>query len=242
MRVTVHPSADAAAAVVAAFLIRAVQAEPAIRLGLPSGRTPLPMYRALVRLARRRQVRFRRAAIFGLDEFLGVSSRDPRSYAAYFKRELLDQIDVDPRRVHLMNGAARNPSREARRFEDAIASGGGLDVVVLGIGRNGHIGFNEPGAALSPDTHVARLDRHTRRANAAAFGGVRRTPARALSMGLGTILRARLVIMLATGPAKARIVAKACTGAVTTRVPASLLQLHPNVVVVLDREAAAALS
>jgi len=195
------------------------------------------MYRALVAMARRRRISFRRASIFGLDEFLGVPARDPRSFAAYFKRELLDRIDVDPRRVHLMNGATRTPSREARRFERAIASGGGLDVVVLGIGANGHIGFNEPGATLSPDTHVARLQPRTRHASARVFGGAR-VPARALSMGIGTIMRARAVILLATGPSKARMVARACLGPVTTRVPASLLQLHPNVVVVLDRAAA----
>ena len=238
MRVIVHPSADAAATAVAHGLARAIRTQPAIRIGVPSGRTPVLMYHALAGMARRRRISFRRVSIFGLDEFLGLSSRDPQSFAAYFKRELLDRIDADPRKVHLMNGAARNPSREARRFEHAIAAAGGLDVVVLGIGTNGHIGFNEPAATLSPDTHVVRLQPRTRRANARAFGGAARVPARAISMGIGTILRARAVILMATGSAKARIVARACTGNITTRVPASLLQMHPNVLVVLDRAAA----
>ena len=241
MRVIVHPSAETATTAVAEFLIRAIRTEPAIRLALPSGRTPRLMYRALVDLARRRRVSFQKASIFGLDEFVGLTPRDPRSFAAYFKRELLDHVDVDRRRVHLMNSAARDLSREARRFEHAIASGGGLDVVVLGIGVNGHVGFNEPGATLAADTHVVRLLPRTRRGNAQAFGGLRRVPPRALSMGVGTIMRARAVILMATGPSKARVIARACVGPVTTRLPASLLQLHPNVVVVLDREAARAL-
>ena len=238
MRVTVHPSADAAATAVADFLLRAVRAQPALRLALPSGRTPVLMYRALVALAKQRRVSFRRVSVFGLDEFLGIPSRDPRSCAAYFARELLDHVDVPRRHVHLMNGATHDPAREARRFEHTIAAGGGLDVVVLGIGTNGHVGFNEPGASLSADTHVVRLASRTRRAHADAFGGVRRVPTRALSMGIGTILRARTVVLMATGAAKARIIARACDGDITTRLPASLLQLHPNVVVVLDREAA----
>ena len=238
MRVTVHPSADAAATAVADFLLRAVRAAPALRLALPSGRTPKLMYRALVELAKQRHVSFRRVTIFGLDEFLGISPRDPRGFAAYFERELLDHIDVRHQNVHLLNGATRDPAREARRFEHAIAAGGGLDVVVLGIGSNGHIGFNEPGAELSPDTHVARLASRTRRSHAETFGGVRHVPSRALSIGIGTILRARAVVLMATGDAKARIIERACRGKITTRVPASLLQLHPNVVVVLDREAA----
>lgn len=238
MRVLVHPSAEDATTAVAEFLIRAIRTKPEIRLALPSGRTPRLMYRALVDLARRRRASVRRASIFGLDEFVGLTSRDPRSFAAYFKRELLDHVDVDRRNIHLMNGAARDPLREARRFEHAVTAGGGLDVVVLGIGVNGHIGFNEPGATLAADTHVVRLHSRTRRANAEAFGGIRRVPKRALSMGVGTIMRARAVVLIATGTTKARVIARACTGPVTPRVPASLLQLHPNVVVVLDRAAA----
>jgi glucosamine-6-phosphate deaminase len=241
MRIIVHASAEAATTAVADALARTIRAAPAIRIGLPSGRTPLPMYRALVQFARRSRLSFRQATIFGLDEFVGVAARDPRSYAAYFHRELLDHINVDRRNIHLMNGATRDALREARRFDRTLAAGGGLDVVVLGIGVNGHVGFNEPADALSPDTHVVRLHPRTRRANARAFGGIRHVPTRALSMGIGTILRARAVILIATGPSKARVIARACAGPVTTRVPASLLQLHPNVVVVLDREAARAL-
>jgi glucosamine-6-phosphate deaminase len=216
---------------------------PAVVLGLPTGRTPIPLYRALVRLYERGRADFSRATTFNLDEFVGLSPRDPRSYHAFMRRHLFDAVNLSPRRIEFLNGRARSPRREAARYERRLAAVGGLDLVVLGIGANGHLGFNEPAAALAPRTHLATLRPATRRANAWSFDGdVRRVPRRALSMGIGTILSARGVVLLATGRAKAAIVRRALTGPVTTRVPASLLQLHPNVVAVLDKDAAGQLS
>jgi glucosamine-6-phosphate deaminase len=159
------------------------------------------------------------------------------------RRHLFDEVNLAPDRIEFLNGAARDMRREALRYERRLASAGGLDLVLLGVGGNGHLGFNEPAATLTPRTHLSTLRPATRRANAWLFDGdVRRVPRRALSMGIGTILSARGVVLLATGRAKAAIVRRALTGPVTTRVPASLLQLHPNVVVVLDREAASGLA
>ncbi|HKV98441.1 MAG TPA: glucosamine-6-phosphate deaminase [Vicinamibacterales bacterium] len=238
LRVVIHPSAEAASLGLADFLVRTLRAWPEIVLGLPTGRTPIPLYRELVRLHRQGRADFSRATTFNLDEFAGLGPRDPRSYHAFMRRHLFDEVNIAPERIEFLNGGARDLGREARRYERRLSAVGGLDLVLLGIGGNGHLGFNEPAAALAPRTHLATLRPATRRANAWIFdGNVRRVPRRALSMGIGTILSARGVVLLATGRAKAAIVRRALTGPVTTRVPASLLQLHPNVVVVLDRDA-----
>lgn len=200
------------------------------------------MYRELVRLHRDGDIDFSRATSFNLDEFIGLPEGHPASYQAFMHRHLFAHVNMDPSRTHLPDGRASDPRAEAQRYEAAIAEAGGLDLVILGIGANGHIGFNEPASQLTALTNVVTLRESSRRGNAAAFGGdVRRVPKRAISMGVGTILSARHVVLLATGENKADIVAKALRGPITTRVPASLLQLHPRVAVVLDRAAAAKL-
>ncbi len=238
MRIVIHPSADTASWGVADFLARTMRRNRAIVIGLPTGRTPIPLYAELVRLHERGRIDFRRATTFNLDEFVGLGAKDPRSYHAFMRTHLFDRVNLDPRRVQFLNGMARNLGHEVLRYERVLDAVGGMDLVILGIGRNGHLGFNEPAPALPARTHVATLRPATRRANAWLFGGrSSAVPRRALSMGIGTILSARGVILLATGRQKAAIVRRALTGPVTTRVPASLLQLHPNVVVVLDRDA-----
>lgn len=241
-RVVILDSARAAATAVADLLARSIAETPGIVLGLPTGRTPIPMYKALVDLHERGKADFARVQTFNLDEFSGLEPDDPRSYRAFMRRHLFDRVNVTPERVHLPDGSDRNWRRAADRYEQALAAAGGLDCCVLGIGDNGHIGFNEPGGALTARTHRVKLRAGTRRANAHLFGGRwQDVPAHALSMGVGTILTARLIVLLATGRPKAAIVARALRGPVTTRLPASLLQVHPNVVVVLDRPAASAL-
>jgi len=177
---------------------------------------------------------------FNLDEFFGIAGDDPRSYCTFMRQHLFDHINVPARRVHFLNGLARNIEAECRRYEAAISRAGGIDLQLLGLGGNGHIGFNEPGDSLVARTHLVTLTPATRRANAALFGGRHRAvPRQALSMGMATILKARRIVLLATGSAKARAVARAVDGPLTTRVPASFLQLHPDVEVWLDRAAAA---
>jgi glucosamine-6-phosphate deaminase len=176
--------------------------------------------------------------VFGLDEFDGLRPRDPRSFHAFLRRRFLDHVNIAESRIHALNGAAawRN---EAVAYERQIAKAGGIDIAIVGIGRNGHIGFNEPASRLVARTHRVRLRPETRRANAEAFGGNwRDVPAHALSMGMGTILNARAIILLAFGKRKKAIVRRAIEGPITTQIPASLLQLHPNTIIVIDREAA----
>jgi glucosamine-6-phosphate deaminase len=215
-----------------------LSAGPRITIGLATGRTPIPLYRELVGLYRAGGATFAHATTVNLDEFLGPADRSVGCYRAFMNRHLFDHVNIDPARIQFLNHRPIDPAEECARYERAIAAAGGIDVQVLGLGANGHIGFNEPAAALSACTHEVRLTRQTRAANAALFGGrVGRVPRRALSMGMGTILRARSIVLLATGASKARPIRAALRGPVTTRFPASFLQLHADVVVFVDRAA-----
>jgi glucosamine-6-phosphate deaminase len=242
MHVTTYATASRAASAAASLILTRLSKTPSLVLGLPTGHTPIPLYRALARAHAAGRADFARATTFNLDEFSGVGEGDPGSYHTFMHAHLFSQVNLRKGHAHVLDGRAADWRAELARYERRIAKVGGLDVVVLGIGRNGHLGFNEPGDSLPARSHRVALRPETRRANADLFGGRwQDVPTHALSMGIGTILNARCAVLLATGSSKARIVARALSGPVTTRVPASLLQTHPHVIVVLDREAAAAL-
>jgi glucosamine-6-phosphate deaminase len=239
MHIRVFATPPAAARALAASIAGAIARQPAIVLGLPTGRTPIPLYDQLIKLCAARTVDFSRATTFNLDEFLGVAADDPRSYRAFMQRHLFDHINLPARRVHFLDGRTTNAARECARYERAIRRAGGIDLLILGLGANGHIGFNEPGPALVARTHRTRLAPATRAANGSLFGGrPRDVPHEALSMGMVTILHAKRIVMLATGAAKARCVERMVNGPLTTMLPASFLQLHRDVEVWLDRAAA----
>jgi glucosamine-6-phosphate deaminase len=212
---------------------------PDIVLGLPTGRTPVPLYRELVRRHRAGAADFSRATTFNLDEFAGIDARDPRSYRAFMQRHLFDHVNLPARRINFLRGTAGDAAAECERYERAIARAGGIALQILGLGVNGHIGFNEPARALTARTHRTMLTRATRRANAALFGGrVAAVPREALSMGMATILQADRIVLVATGATKARCVERMLRGQVTPRLPGSFLQLHRRAEVWLDRAAA----
>jgi glucosamine-6-phosphate deaminase len=239
VKIRIFSSPRQAAHALAREIARSVSRNPRLVLGLPTGRTPIPLYAALVELCRSREIDFSHATTFNLDEFLGVASDDSQSYRAFMRRHLFDHVNLSPRRTHVLNGATRDVAGECARFERAIARAGGIDVMVLGLGRNGHIGFNEPDRALITRTHRTRLSGSTRRANAFLFGHrVGQVPREALSMGMGTILQARKIVLFVTGRSKARAVERVLSGRLTPRVPASFLQLHRDVEVWLDDAAA----
>ena len=242
MKIRIFQTPGRAARALAREIARAASRNPRVVLGLPTGRTSIPVYRELVALSRADAIDFSRATTFNLDEFLGLSAEDPRSYHAFMRRHLFDHVNLSPRRTHLLNGAARDVAAECRGFERAIARAGGIDLMVLGLGRNGHIGFNEPDRSLVSHTHRMRLRASTRHANAFLFGSMSAVPREALSMGMGTILQARRIILLVTGRSKARAVERVLSGRMTTRVPASFLQLHRDVEVWLDAAAALLIS
>lgn len=243
MRVHILEDDRAVARMVATRVIRALRAHPTTVLGLPTGRTPVLLYAQLRRAHAQGRVDFRHATSFNLDEFLGLPASHPASYRAFMQTHLFGHVNLPARRIHFLDGMAPDPAAECARYERAIRRAGGIDLQILGIGGNGHIGFNEPAAALAADSHRARLEPGTRRSNADLFQGrVGDVPREALSMGVGTILRSRAIVLMATGAGKAAAIAATVEGPVTTRVPASLLQCHNEVDVVLDRAAASRLS
>jgi glucosamine-6-phosphate deaminase len=239
VKIRVFSSADAAARALARYVGAAIARNPRLVLGLPTGRTPIPFYHELAARAAAHTIDFSHVTTFNLDEFFGLGRNDPASYCAFMQAHLFSRVNLSPRRIHFLNGRARNAAAECGRYESAIRRAGGIDLQILGLGANGHIGFNEPGRQLVARTHRTRLTRATRAANAALFGGDRRrVPREALSMGMGTILGARRIALLATGLEKARCVARMVDGPLTTDLPASFLQVHRDVDVLLDRAAA----
>jgi glucosamine-6-phosphate deaminase len=238
----VFPDARTGARVVAARIAAALQANPGLVLGLATGRTPIALYGELARLSAERTIDWSSVTTFNLDEFVGLPQDDPGSYRQFMQRHLFQHVNVQPARVNFLVGTA-DPAEECRRYERAIAEAGGIDIQVLGIGTNGHIGFNEPGRELQSRTHRVTLRPETRRSNADLFGGDEdRVPVEALSMGMATILQARAVILLAHGRSKAGCIERTINGPLTTELPASFLQLHHDVDIVLDAEAASELT
>ena len=188
-------------------------------------------------------VEWSRVKTFNLDEFAGLDPASPKSYRAFMQQELFDHVSIDPAHIGFLNGAAPDLKAECRRYEAAIAAAGGIDLQILGIGANGHIGFNEPADGLCATTHIAHLEEESRQANAQRFDGDwTAVPARALSIGMATILGAKEIVLMATGAEKADAVYGMVEGLITTSLPASLLQVHPRVTVMVDGEAAAKLS
>ena len=239
MDIRTFDSAEAVAAAVARRVAEALVTTPTLWLGLPSGRTPGAAYAELRRLHAAGGADFARATAFALDEFVGISSVHPGSFRTFMERHLFQGVNLPASRVHFLDGAAGDLETECERYETTIDAAGGIDLLLLGIGANGHIGFNEPGDALVARTHRVTLAATTRRDNAALFGGdPRAMPREALSMGMGSILKATSIVLVATGARKARGVERAVHGPLTTRLPASLLQLHRRVELYLDRAAA----
>ena len=242
IRIRVLETPDAVARAFSRELARCVRRNPTLVLGLATGRTPIPVYQQLVRLHDRGRLDLSRVTTFNLDEFAGGAQRDRRKYRTFMDDRLFGRVPISPARIHFLDGAARDLDAECRRYERAIEHAGGIDLQILGLGTNGHIGFNEPGEALHAHTHRTRLREPTRRANAFLFGGrVAAVPREALSMGMATILYARRIVLLATGAEKSRCVERMVRGPVTPRLPASFLQLHRGAEVWLDRAAASRL-
>jgi len=242
MKLRICDSVNEAAMATAALVVEQLRSKPASVLGLPTGRTALPIYDALVGLHRAGRADFSRVHTVNLDEFVGLSPTDPGSFRGFMERHLFHHINVPADHVHFLDGDARDTERECDRFERVIASLGGIDLQLLGVGRNGHIGFNEPARDLQLRTHRVRLRMDTRRANAGPFGGrVSEVPREALSMGMATILEAASIVLVALGGSKASAVASAFSGRISTDKPVSFLQLHPSVTVIVDRAAAARL-
>jgi glucosamine-6-phosphate deaminase len=241
MECIIRPDAEKAAELAARIINQELRAKPDLVLGLATGRTMESLYRILARMHREQGLDFSQCRTFNLDEYVGLPAEDPHSYRHYMNHHLFDQVNVDPRNTHLPDGAAADPDAEGRRYEALIADAGGIDLQLLGIGQSGHIGFNEPLSALKSRTRVKALSPATLAQNAPLFSDPARMPRRAITMGVGTILDCRRCLLLATGAAKAAIIAKAIEGPITAMVSATALQLHERCTVVVDEAAASEL-
>jgi glucosamine-6-phosphate deaminase len=242
MEVIILPDPPQAARLAARIIEKELRAKPALVLGLATGRTMERVYACLAALHREQGLDFSRCATFNLDEYIGIPAEHPASYRSYMDRHLFRQVNLAAASTHLPDGMAPDLGAESRRYEAMIQEAGGIDLQLLGLGSDGHIGFNEPLSALLSRTREKALTPATRQQNAPMFGGdPARVPARAITMGVGTILDYRRCLLLATGAEKAAILAKAVEGPITAMVTASALQLHPKCQVVVDEAAAAGL-
>lgn len=233
--------ADAATggALVADAIADLISAEPDVVLGLATGSTPLPVYEAL--RPRLEGIDVSRVRGFALDEYVGIDPAHPESYRNVIRREVVEPLGLDPSRVQVPDGALATIRHAGQDYERAIEDAGGVELQILGIGTDGHIGFNEPGSSFASSTRVKTLTEQTKKDNARFFDSIDEVPTHCITQGLGTILRARHLVLLAFGEGKAEAVAAAVEGPVTASLPGSAIQLHPRVSVVVDEAAASRL-
>jgi glucosamine-6-phosphate deaminase len=229
----------AAGALVADEIARRIAAEPTLVLGLATGSTPLPVYEALA--PRLRGTDVSRVRGFALDEYVGLDPAHPESYRSVIRREVVGPLGLDPANIRVPDGAVDGIAQAGAEYERAIVEAGGIDIQLLGIGTDGHIGFNEPGSSFASLTRVKTLTRQTREDNARFFASIDEVPRHCITQGLGTILRAGHLVLLAFGEGKAAAVAGAVEGPLTASLPGSAVQLHPHATVVVDEAAASEL-
>jgi len=238
MEVLIRPDADSAARLTAKVIQRDLMKKPNLVLGLATGRTMEIVYDKLAEMHKKEKLDFSLVRTFNLDEYIGLPPEDHGSYRYYMNKHLFNNVNIDLRNTHLPNGMAKDLAAEAANYEALIKDAGGVDFQLLGIGRSGHIGFNEPLSAFFSRTREKALTPTTIEQNQGLFKNPADMPRRAFTMGVGTILEAKRIVLLATGKEKASIIAKAVEGPVTSMISATALQLHPRTVVILDEDAA----
>lgn len=241
MEVIIQETPEKASELAAKVIAKQVREKPDCIMGLATGRTPMNTYRALARMHREDGLSFARVKTYNLDEYIGLSPSHPQSYRYFMDNELFRHIDIDPENTHLPRGNTEDPREECRRYEASIKESGGIDLQLLGLGSNGHIGFNEPTGSLNSRTWVKILSENTIHDNSALFNDPNEVPHYCITMGIGTIMEANRIIVLALGHSKAKAVAEMVEGPISAMCPASALQFHHRVIVIVDEQAAARL-
>ena len=237
MEIIIQPNAEAATAVATRIVAHLVREKPNAVLGLATGSTPLLLYRALAGL----KLDWRKVTTFNLDEYVGLPQAHDQSYHSFMWKNLFRHVNISRKNIHIPDGMSGDIARFCEHYEKRIRAAGGIDLQVLGIGTDGHIGFNEPTSSLASRTRIKTLTRQTHKDNARYFGSAGKVPHHVITMGLGTIMEARQCLLLAFGTKKARAIAATVEGPITAINPASILQMHPKVTVCLDDAAAAKL-
>lgn len=242
MRVIVANNSDQMSKIAAQIFAERIKAKPNIVLGLATGGTPVKMYKELVRMHKEEGLDFSNVVTFNLDEYLGLPPEHDQSYRYFMNTNLFDHINIKKENTHILNGVAPDPEAECKAFEQAIKEAGGIDLQLLGIGANGHIAFNEPGSPKDSRTRVVDLTQKTIEDNSRFFKSIDEVPKKALSMGIASILEAKEIVLIADKTSKADAIAKTVEWPVTEDVPASFLQEHPNVTIIVDKDAASKLT
>lgn len=237
MEIIIQPTAQVATDVAARIIARLLRDKPDAVLGLATGSTPLLLYRALIAM----QLDWSRVRTFNLDEYIGLPADHAQSYHSFMHENLFRHIGIAEANIHIPDGNATDIPTFCAAYEQSIRDAGGIDLQILGIGTDGHIGFNEPTSSLASRTRIKTLTPQTRRDNARFFGSEDQVPSHVITMGIGTIMEARQTLMLAFGSSKARAIAEAVEGPITSINPASILQMHPDAKLCLDLDAAAQL-
>ena len=236
------PSAAEVGQLAARKIAHLIAAKPDAVLGLATGSSPLAIYAELAAAVRDGSLDARRVRGFALDEYVGIPAEHPQAYASVIRREVTEPLGLDPAHVHVPDGRAADLEAACTAYEAAITEAGGVDLQILGIGGNGHVGFNEPTSSLTSRTRIKTLTARTREDNARFFAGPDDVPTHCLTQGLGTIMAARSVVLVAQGERKAAAVAAAVEGPVTSMCPGSVLQFHPHATVIVDDAAASRLT
>jgi len=238
MKVIVKPTSEDMSKEAAKLFADRIKKKPNIILGLATGSTPVKMYKELIKMHKEEGLDFSKVITFNLDEYLGLTGDHDQSYRYFMNDNLFNHININKANTHVLSGTAKDSDKECKDYEEAIKKAGGIDIQLLGIGGNGHIAFNEPGSAKDSRTRVVDLTEETIRDNARFFKNESEVPRKALSMGNGSIMEAKEVVLIADKTSKADAIAKSIEGPVTEKVPASLLQEHSNVTFVVDKDAA----
>jgi len=238
MRIIVVDNYEEMSKKAARMIASQVMLKPDSVLGLATGDTPLGMYKELVKLFNNAEVDFNEVRTFNLDEYYGLSSESPHSYYSYMINNLFNHININRENINVPSGMAKDINTVCVEYENKIKEAGGIDMQVLGIGGNGHIGFNEPDVNFEAETHLVNLDEQTIKANSRFFNSIEDVPVKAISMGIKTIMNSKKIILLVSGVSKAEVIEKAINGKINPNLPASILQLHNDVTIILDKEAA----
>ena len=241
MRIIITDSYEGMSAAATRIVAGQLYLKPNSVLGLATGSTPLLMYKNLIRVHQELDLDFSEVISFNLDEYLDLKASDPNSYYYFMQENFFKHINIDPENVYIPNGTPEDIEAECKNYDRLITEKGGIDLQILGIGQNAHIGFNEPDIKFEATTHKVKLDEETIQANARFFATSDEVPRFAISMGMKTIMHAKKVILLANGKNKAEAIYKTLYGGVRPDAPASILQLHRNVTVIVDKEAASLL-
>jgi len=242
MEVIILPTASEASEVAARLVARQLREKPNSVLGLATGSTPSRLYQLLARMHREDGLDFSKATTFNLDEYVNLDPNHPASYHQFMEENFFSHVNVRRESVHIPDGMIADVPAHCSDYERAIRKAGGIDLQILGLGSDGHLGFNEPGSSLASRTRIKTLTERTRTDNARFFTGAQEVPHHVITMGLGTIMESRMCLLLAFGKAKAEAVAASVEGPVTASVPGSLLQFHPQAKVLLDAESASLLT